>query len=662
MNKTVLLPKMALNNMITQKASYGPYMFASIAAIFTYFVFDIVLKSGIMETVPRSVYAYVLVSIGFWLLAIILVPFLYYVNSFLIKRRKKELGLYHILGLEKKHIGVLLFWESLLLYVVVILSSFALGLLFSKGIFRLLLWATNLPADAPFRIAPVTFLDTIVFYAGVMALNLFVNLVQVGKAKPVELLNSAKKGEKDAPKKVWPLAILGALLLGAGYYIAIISKIDVMLFINFFLAIFLVVMGTYFLFTSGSMIILKRMKARKKSYYQAENFITISGLISRMKKSAASLSNICIFSTMVMITLICTVSVVTGIDGANQAMYPGDAEICFSGTEEADRQQVLETVETAAQDHGLELTEIWYMEGCRINYDQVNDTLLEFDRKREIPITDHSCMFVLTLEEFNRMEGCSEKLQDNEVILFSSGPDFGYDHVTLLNGERFSAREIRKCSFGMKSKSNVYEDSLLMVVKDRDERARIAGIYGLEEGDCLLNIYRIRTNAKAKEFDTFYQDLNERVSGKEGFAYISNHRENSAEMTGMYGGLVFIGIFFCTIFVICLLIIMYYKQVAEGFEDKQNFEMMQKVGMSDEEIRRTIGKQVRVVFLLPLIGAIIHTIVGMHMVLELLAVIGFYQSEFILLCTACVCVLFTLIYIFSYGRTAKAYYRIVTQM
>lgn len=246
-----LLPRMAGNNIRKNGSAYLPYIGISVFAMFTYFVFDLILKNDIMYTLPKGAYALILVQIGFGLLGIIMVPFLYYTNSFLIKRRKRELGLYSILGLEKKHIGIMMFWESLMIYGIVLAAAVALGLLFSRLIFLLLLNLAKMPVNVKFTVSPGAVFDTMAFYAFITGLNLFVNLVQVGRTNPVELMGDARSGEKT-PRFTWLWSILGLLALGTGYYKAIGAKLDSMLFLDFFLAIFLVIIGTYFLFTSGS--------------------------------------------------------------------------------------------------------------------------------------------------------------------------------------------------------------------------------------------------------------------------------------------------------------------------------------------------------------------------------------------------------------------------
>ncbi len=321
-----ILPHLAVKGMMNNGAAYYPYLAVGIFSVFTFFVFSSILHNDIISTLPKSVYAWMFLSMGRVLLGIILLPFLFYTNSFLMKRRKKEVGLYNILGLEKKHIGTMLFAESFLTYLVAVGMGIISGVVLTKLLFLLLLRMTGLPVDAKFTFSLSAFGETAIFFFWVYAINFISNLIQVGIARPADLLSGSKKGEKE-PKLLWVWAALGAMALGFGYKLAIYSEADSMIFNNFFFAIFWVVGGTYLLFTSGSVAFLKLLKKKKKFYYKPSNFITVSGMLYRMKKNAASLVNICIFSTMVMITLVCTLSLYLGLEDMMDFSFPFDFNV-----------------------------------------------------------------------------------------------------------------------------------------------------------------------------------------------------------------------------------------------------------------------------------------------------------------------------------------------
>lgn len=671
-SKMSLLPRMAVNNIRKNGSTYFPYIGVSIFAMFTYFVFDLILKNDVMQTLPKAFYATVLITIGFVLLGIIMVPFLYYTNSFLIKRRKKELGLYSILGLEKKHIGIMMFWESLIVYTIVMAGAIALGLLFSKLIFLLLLNLVRMPVDVAFSISPAAIADALLFYAFVTGLNLFVNLVQVGKARPVELMSDSRRGEKE-PKHIAIWTVLGALSMGAGYYLAASSKLDGMIFMNFFLAVFLAIVGTYFLFTSGSIALLRFLKKRKSYYYRADNFVTVSGMLYRMKKNAASLSNICIFATMVIITVICTVSVWLCTDSIIRFMRPRNFEISFVGrqeenalklevTEPAEKDAFSQELEKLATENGVTLTDFLEREFVAIDAYKEKEHFRTVEAENRFDYANWYDVDLMTVDAYNRMENTGMSLAEDEVLVFTTGPDFGEPEISFGSFTFRVKEELKQCSVRKKAQANSFNARYLVVFAGEEQLRSVAADFGVNADSALVFQMAFTPVGDDTSVNAFAEKMNTLFGEKEGFAGITDYREDITDLESMYGSLLFIGIFFGAIFLICLLIIMYYKQVTEGFEDQKNFEIMQKVGMSDEEIRRTIRKQILLVFTLPLAGAILHTIVGMKMVMALMRAIGCFEIGLMMWCTVAVCALFAFVYSICYRRTSTAYYRIVRKM
>ena len=654
-----LLPRMAANNIRKNGQVYFPYIGVSIFAVFTYFVFDLIRKNDIMYTLPRAAYATMLVSIGFVLLGIIMVPFLYYTNSFLIKRRKKELGLYSILGLEKKHIGFMMFYESLIIYLVVIAAAVLMGLIFYRLIFLLLLNLAKLSVEVEFTISIGAITDTLIFYAFITGLNLFVNLVQVGKSNPVELMSDARRGEKE-PRRIgiWSVAGIAALILG--YRMAINARLNSMIFSDFFGAVFLVIIGTYFLFTSGSIAALRFLKKRKGFYYRSENFITVSGMLYRMKKSAASLSNICVFSTMVIITVVCTVAVYLGMDAILSSDFTREFEVYYFGTDRVDGEVLQKGAAELAMRNQVVLQDELAYSYVQLRAYQEGEVF----RKEGQPY-DYSGwkkLILMTQEEYHLLEGTNEILSSGEILLFSEGENYGRDSVWFEELEVPIQRELQESKIARKLPENGFADIYLIVFADREALDKVSQIYGVDGFQSVSYLYGFLPKGSEENIDHFSRELEAYASGLAGFAQYKDHRDNMKDQESMYGGLLFIGIFFGSIFLICLLIIMYYKQITEGYEDQKNFEIMQKVGMGDGEIRRTIKKQIRMVFILPLFGAVLHTAVGMQMVYMLMGAIGFFEKGLLAVCTLAGCMVFALVYSLSYRRTSMAYYRIVKQM
>lgn len=668
MKKWKLLPKLALTGVFKNGNVYVPFMAAGIFSVFTYFVFSSILHNDIIKTLPNSSYAWMLLSVGKGLLACILLPFLFYTNSFIIKRRKKEIGLYHILGLEKKHIGSMMFLETALIYLIVTAGGIASGIVLSKLLFLLLLRMSGLAIQVEFVFYQEAFLETIVYFFWVYAINFAVGLVEVGKSKPVELMSGSKKGEKE-PKRIWFHALLGMLALGIGYRIAITSKIDEMIFMNFFLAVFLVVVGTYFLFTSGSVAFLKLIKKKNGIYYKPRNFITISGMLYRMKKNAASLSNICIFSTMVIITLICTTSLYIGIDDISDFDWPYDLTIHYR-----DSKISSDTIENKIND----LEEKYDCQALRLDvFDQLNLSSRKegnsfISKKNDYNYSDDYPVEFVMLEDYNRITDSELELSDKEVLIFCSGADFGYDTVNFF-GREFQIKEELKEFYPMsKAEANTFGARFMIVVKDKAVRDACASAWaqanGVEDMEAFLNSETQYVNLLAAGDDNdsrksgFLKEFSEWSQSQPGFSKLEDGVTGRAKIISMCGGLLFIGILFSLIFFMCLILIMYYKQISEGYEDKESFEIMQKVGMSDKEIKGTVHRQILMVFCLPLAGAVLHTTAGMFMVEQLMATIKLFNTSLMIVCTILVEILFIVLYGISYLMTARTYYRIVKHM
>lgn len=657
--KKGLLPRLAIMGIRKNGSTYLPYIGISIFAIFTYFVFDLILNNDVVMTIPRAMYAYMLMTIGFGLLSVIMIPFLYYTNSFLIKRRKKELGLYSILGLEKKHIGIMMFLETLIIYVIVLVCAVALGLLFSKLIFLVLLNLAKLPVSASFSFSWKAFFDTVMFYAVVCGINLFANLVAVGKANPTELMSDAKKGEKE-PKHIFIWTILGLLCTGWGYYLAIKAQMNSEIFLDFFLAVLMVILGTHFLFTSGSISLLRGLRKNKKFYYKEENFVTVSGMLYRMKKSAASLVNICIFATMSIITVICTVSLYLGIPGITAFVYPFDIEINFLEATFTEKKEWKNEMEELAAKEDVSIEDFHAYSYMSLGLAREDNRFLFQEQVKNYE--NWHRINLLTLEMFNELEGTAYELGEGEVLVYSNGPDYGLDSMVFGDQTYRVREELQESKIEAKADNNTFGTEYTVVVPDGEILSQIAVAYGSDSAQAMGVKVRMNVEGSTQQIQAFMAGAQQLSSGTAGFASFHDQVTKKQDMESMYGGLLFIGVFYGLIFFLCLLVIMYYKQITEGFEDQKNFEIMQKVGMSDNEVKRTIRKQILLVFFLPLLGAVLHTAVGMNMVIKLMGAINLFQTELMILSTVGVCCMFALLYAVCYNSTARTYYRIVKQM
>lgn len=665
MKKIKLLPLMAVKGVIQNGQVYYPYAFAGIFSVFTYFTFASILCNDIMATLPKSAYAWMLLTIGKGLLAIILLFFLIYANSFLVKRRQREFGLYNILGLEKKHIAGMMLLETILLYAAVLAGGVILGLVLTKLLFLLLLRMSGMPTDVRFTFEFQAFRETAVFFACVFLVNYAEDLRLVGKSKPVELMSGSRKGEKE-PRFLVVYAILGAAALGFGYWTAVTARMDSMIFMNFFSAVFLVIIGTYLLFTSGSIAVLKILKNRKGVYYRPGNFITISGMLYRMKKSAASLSNICIFSTMVIITLVCTVSLYGGMESIVQFVEPYDMIIHFRDSK-VKREEAEQIAARLEEKYGIAVQRVDVYDAQKLSCRKEGNSfgVREGDFYYE---DDYSVRF-LTLEDYQRIEDYGAGLSEDEVLIYCSGSDFGSDSVNFFGKELRVKEELTDFFPAPKAEQDTFDAEYIIVVRDqsaKDEYTRLWAVQnGVEDVEAFIKsdtqYVNILLQGKDEDKAGFLNEFLIWGQAKPGFSKYEDGVDDRASIVSMYGGLLFIGVLFGLIFFMCLILIMYYKQIQEGYEDQGGFHIMQKVGMSDREIRSTVHRQIIMVFGLPLIGAVFHTVAGMHMVQKLMAAIGFFQQSMLVLCTIGIVVLFVAVYGISYTATSKVYYKIVRQ-
>ena len=666
MKKWKLLPKMAIKGIVTNGMVYYPYMVAVIFSVFTYFVFSVILHNDLMAILPYRAYAWVILEIGKFLLEIILFIFLFYAGSFIIKRRKAEIGLYNLLGLEKKHIGMMLFLETLILYVLTVTGGIVLGSVLSKLLFLILLRMSGISLNVEFIYAPQAFLETMKYFGIIFVFFFLCQLWEIGKSRPVELISGSKKGEKE-PRFLVIWSAIGIIVLGIGYVKAITSQADSMILINFFLAILLVVIGTYFVFTSASVLFLKIMRRNTRLYYKPKNFITVSGMYYRMKKNAAGLVNICIFSTMILITLTCTVAMYLGLEEVTSYMVPYELEMDFEQTEGITEEEVLNKINELGEKYQLEIQRADFYEFIYLSCSIEGNA---FSLKKENPYDERNTgVFIITLSDYEKLTGDREKLSENEILIHTEGADFNCEATSFMGIESRVRKEVQELYPYPKAQENRNGSYIIIVSDDkvRDEYVRTwAEQNGVEDMDSFLKSGSRRIgvllDGTEEEKTALIEEFSVWGQAQPGFRSWKNGVEHRGELRSEYGGLLFIGVIFGFNFFLCLIIIMYYKQISEGYEDRRNYDIMQKVGMSEEEIKSAVHKQIFLVFGLPLFGALAHTFAGMFMVQKFMIVLAFYNTRLMTACEIGVIILFTFIYIHSYWKTAGTYYRIVNRI
>lgn len=666
MNKLKLLPVMAYRGVVQNKLVYRPYLMACFFSVFSYYLFSSLLHNDLMERLPKAAYAWLMLSLGKGLLSIILLFFLLYAGSFLQKRRRRELGLYSLLGLERKHIGIMLFWENMGMYLVSVSVGIILGFVLNKLMFLLLLRVSRLDVEAAFYFSIEAVIETLRYFAVVFLCVYIKSLWSFYRMKPTELLDESRKGEKEL-KRTWLWTAAGVIFLVCGYYISVTSKLDSMIFTDFFLAVLLVVLGTYFLFTSGSVAFLRFLKKRKNIYYRPSNQVTISGMLYRMKKNAAGLSNICIFSTMLLITLTCTVTLWTGMDQVDYYDYPYDMEASYSESSNV-TEEAREKAQALSEKYGQGVARLDCYNGMKLTCGRQQGSNA-FTAASGLAFGDQYGVTLLTLDDYNRLERQEKSLEANEVLLYSTGLAFGFDSVNFMGVEASVKEEPERIYPFPQAKNRMFSFTAqyVIVVKDQQAFDRFVTAWAEANGVTDLEGFLhsgvkhlcILLDGKESERDAFIEEWSVWCQGQQDFLGIENGLDGRDENRSLNGGLLFIGMVFGLLFFMCLLLIMYFKQVSEGYEDQDSFGIMRKVGMSDAEIRGTIRRQILLVFFLPLVGALLHTAAGLVMVNGLLAALRFFDTGLLIRCGVAVAAVVALLYGGSYVMTAGTYYKIV---
>lgn len=662
-----LFIKLAVSNIKRNKGTYIPYMITCICCIaMTYMMFFVTQSKDLSVQVPDSVMVTSIMFLGIAVIYIFSFIFLLYSNNFVMKRRQKEIGLYNILGLEKGHIMKMMAVETLFTSAISIIGGIAVGILGSKLALLLLLKILHVPAQLGFYVCVPGIVVCTVLFLPVVIVTLFRNVHRVRLSQPIELLRSGNTGERE-PKAKWLMALLGFICLGSGYYIAVTTKSPVTALGLFFAAVLLVMAGTYLLFTAGSIAVLKVMRWKKSFYYKIKNFTSISGMIYRMKQNAMGLASICILSTGVLLMLSTTVSLNMGIEDSLSDMFPYDAGFTFNHVtfEEVPRLR-------NAFDEAVEKEKVPYEE--KITQVVLDISVARNGNDMEILTRDTAAsanveyLTVVPEEEYEKISGKTVELKPGEILAFQENG--GKGNISL-NGVAYKVKEWLEEKPTYDRGNNIFYKTTIVVTKEDLQKmdALQKELVGKDRGYLKLEFGLYIEGGK--EADIKYgnliredlEPLTETLKGEEDSVspwFQSNIREEHyRSFYTLNGGLLFLGIFLGFIFLVGAGMIIYYKQMSEGYEDKERFEIMQKVGMSRKEVKSAIRRQILMVFFLPLLMAVLHIIMAFPMISRLLGLLGMMNTELYILCTAGTIVVFAVIYAAIYMCTAKSYYKIV---
>ena len=648
--------KLAFTNLGRNRRVYLPYLLSSVGIIMMFYSIN-ALGQGIDQgALYGGTTVASMMGLGVFVIGLFAVLFLFYTNSFIIKRRKKELGLYNILGMEKRHIAHILFRETLLIAVCSLALGLGLGIVFSRVLFWLLglLLGTNLAVAFVIPVSAIT--STLGLFGLIFLLTLCYNLLQVKLSKPIELLHGGETGERE-PKAHWFLAVLGALLLGTGYTMAVTIQDPLSALVFFFVAVILVILGTYLLFITGITAMLKLLKKNKRFYYKTNHFTALSGMLFRMKQNAAGLASICVLFTALLVTVSTTFSLYTSMDGLLRARYPRNVLVSVCDANQEAKDMVRSAVNQKSQELGLALENVVDREGWNITTARVGNTL----HTQEVSLETCAVVNIFTQSEFERFSGQQVDLAENQVLLFDPANTFPEEDTLHIDDKTY---EIVPSDYVMPEASTlaqIYEMYYLVV---RDETV-VENILA-PSGSDTFPIY-------SYDFDVAGGDPEDIAALREalgtvdfsgpGVEYAALLFEDSAtsrqSFMELYGGLFFLGLFLGVLFLLGTALIIYYKQVSEGYDDARRFNIMQKVGMSHKEVKQSIHSQILLVFFLPLVMAVLHLAFAFPMLEKILLVMGLANTQLILLSTLGCVAVFALAYLIIYALTARTYYNIV---
>ena len=655
--------KFALNNLVKNKRFILPYILSTIFTIASFYILTSLSLGKNLDKLPQGISATKQVlGFGVIVIAIFSAIFLFYTYSFLIKRRVREFGLYSVLGMTKKQIARILILETIFIAVITLVFGLAFGLLFDKLMLLVLLKLFTAGVSFGFVITPIAVFLTILLFGGIFFLLLIYTVIKISRLKIVALLKEENNGERE-PKARLILAILGLGLTGYGYCLAQTIQNPIKAITMFFIAVLAVIFGTYLIFMAVSITVLKLMKNNKTFYYKPKNFISVSGLLYRMKRNAVGLANICILSTMVLVTMGTTSALYAGSEDAYNTRFPRDIIINGYRSTEGKLAEIEKNVKKATQDAGVEtkdlvsynmLNVVGRLNGTEINYE--SEFTGSFDKIKTI--------VVLELKDYNKVSKEQKTLNAGETLLF------------IDKKGKYEANEITVQGVNLKIKEKLTDfpgalgtaaanimDTYYVVVKDNADVKKIESALkkklNISDGEGeIFNYVGFNISDKSKEAKVIE---NFKQLEKEGNINIEGKAENETNFKGFYASFLFIGVFISMIFVVSQVVIMYYKQISEGYEDKGKFGIMRKVGLTDKQIKQSIRSQVLMIFFAPLAVATLHTVVAYPFIEKILKLFLATDNNVFLIALAVTIAVFAVFYLIVYLITSRIYYRIIKE-
>ncbi|MGI5959516.1 MAG: FtsX-like permease family protein [Massiliimalia sp.] len=662
------------------KKLYFPYIMTCIGVVMMCYIVSFLGDNPMFGSIPGGATMQEFLKMGFGVMSVFSLIFLFYTNSFLIRRRKKEFGLYNILGLGKKNLAVVLLLETLIIAAISIVGGLFFGILFSKlaelGMVRLL----GADANFVFSVRFSSIGQTVVLFTCIFAV-LFLNILrQIHLTNPIELLRSENAGEKP-PKANWIIAILGAVILATAYYLAVSIEDPVSALMWFFVAVVMVIIGTYLLFIAGSVTLCRILQKNKRYYYKTNHFVSVSSMVYRMKRNGAGLASICILCTMVLVMVSSTVCLYLGAEDNLRNRYPRNINVDvtassiqqLNGTEAEQTEQLIQQI--VSQNRVQPENVLNYRSASFGGMIKGNQLVFDYSvyENRADNLSDIWQVFIVPLEDYNRLMGTQETLNPGEVIIYTT-KETAYLEDTLQIGKSepltVKKRAENFVDNGIDSMQIFptmylfvpdFEQIVSPLIQDMMEEFEqnmlyLHWYYGFD-----LDCDDETQIAIQNELTTQMAEMEKQWGGNSFFhGMIEGVAKERADFYGLYGGLFFLGILLGLVFIAAAVLIIYYKQVSEGYEDQSRFEIMQKVGMTKKEIKKSINSQILTVFFLPLLTAGVHLAFAFPIVYRLLMLLGLGDKMLLAVITLCCYLVFAFFYVLVYRLTSKAYYSIVS--
>ena len=663
---------LAWSGITKNKKLYMPYILTCIGMVMMCYIISFLSKSPAFESIKGGMTVQSFLEMGFFVMSVFSAIFLFYTNSFLIRRRKKEFGLYNILGVGKNNLAYVLLLENLIIAAIALAAGLFFGILFSKLSEMVMLKLLEAEITFIFSVELSSVLKVISLFLGIFALIFANALLQIHLSNPIQLLISENVGEK-APKANWLVAILGAVILGAAYYIAVTTQDPLSAIMLFFGAVIMVIVATYMLFQAGSVTLCRLLQKNKKYYYKTNHFVSVSSMAYRMKRNGAGLASICILSTMVLVMISTTVCLFIGGEASLRNRYPRNISItCMMDDYDKFKNEVsakmIEMTEEQTAKRGLEQKNIFEF------YMAVGVGMLKNNRIVEEPasagideIKEMIQVFVLPVEDYNRLTGKNETLNEGEAIIYTSdGKDYPEDTIQIGDSPVMSVVKQTDEFIDDMALEQVIS-SMYLVVPDfeqyidsiNDGLVSLSWYYGFDV-DCddemqkdvysdIANGIQVVKQQNIKEDEYCH-------------ATASSIAAKRSDFMGLYKGLFFLGILLGIVFIFAAVLIIYYKQISEGYEDKSRFEIMQKVGMTKREIKKSINSQILTVFFLPLMTAGVHLAFAFPIISKIMIILGMTDIALLAIVTAVCFGVFALFYVAVYNITSRAYFSLVSEM